>query len=122
MPAFRDRVKDTSTTPGTGDLTLSGTAPEGGYQTFANAFPLNTPFCYCIEEASTNLWETGTGYLSASTTLVRDAAVFDGSSGPGVLVTFTGASKTIFCTAPAHWLEDTDSGANLHKARGWAMP
>ena len=120
MPVFRDRVKDTSTTAGTGALTLSGTAPTG-YQTFYSAFPLlNTPFLYCIVEGA--LWETGTGWLSASTTMERDTAVMDGSSGPGVLVTFTGASKDVFCTITSHWCEDVDSGAAYIKARGWALP
>jgi len=29
MPAFKDRVQDTTTTTGTGNITLSGTAPKG---------------------------------------------------------------------------------------------
>lgn len=122
MPAFRDRVKDTTATTGTGSVTLSGTAPTG-YQTFANAYPdLGTPFLYCISDAASGLWETGTGYLSTSTTMVRDANVMDGSSGPGVLVNFTAGSKEVFVTITAHWCEDVDSGATLHKINGMAMP
>lgn len=120
MPVFRDRVKDTTTSTGTGNVTLSGTAPTG-YQTFANAYPtLGTPFLYCIAGGAE--WETGTGYLSASTTLVRDANVFDGSSGPGVLVNFSAGTKDVFVTIAGHWCEDTDSGAVLAKVKGWALP
>ena len=119
MPVFRDRVKDTSTTAGTGALTLSGTAPSG-YQSFTNAFALGTPFLYCIVEGA--LWETGTGWLSATAVMERDTAVMDGSSGPRVLVTFTSASKDVFCTITSHWCEDVDSGATLHRATGMAMP
>lgn len=122
---MRDRVKDTSTTTGTGDFTLSGVAPTA-YQTFANAFGgsgyPSAPFLYCIEDTTSGLWETGTGYLSAATTMVRDAAVFDGSSGPNVLVNFTAGTKNVFVTATAHFLEDSDSGAIVHKASGMAMP
>ena len=125
MPVFRDRVKDTSTSTGTSDITLSGTAPTG-YQTFANAFGSNgypsATFLYCIADNTSGLWETGSGYLSSATTLVRDAAVMDGSSGPNVLVNFTAGTKDVFCTITSHWCEDTDSGTNYAKSRGYAMP
>lgn len=124
MPVFRDRVKQVSVVaPGTGNVTLPAGAATGGYQTFINAFPvLGTPFVYCISDSTNNLWETGTGYLSASTTMVRDANVFDGSSGPGVLVNFTAQPLDVFCTIAGHWCEDTDSGAVLAKVKGWALP
>jgi hypothetical protein len=121
MPYFRDRVKDSSTTTGTGDVTLSGTAPTG-YQNFNTAFGLGAAFLYCIVDPASGLWETGTGMLSASTTMVRDANVFDGSSGPGTLVSFTAGTKDVFCIVASHWCEDVDSGSNLNQARGWAMP
>ena len=125
MPVLKDRVKDTSTTTGTGSFTLSGTAPTS-YQSFATAFGgggyPTSPFVYCIVDNTSGLWETGTGYLSAATTFVRDNAVFDGSSGAGVLVNFTVGTKDVFVTAPAHFLEDSDSGALLHKATGMAIP
>lgn len=120
MPVFRDRVKDTTTVTGTGSATLSGTAPTG-FQSFATAFPLNTPFLYCIADQSGPNWETGTGYLSASTTLVRDS-VFDGSAGQGVFVTFSAGTKDVFCTVAAHFIEDIDTGAIDARIRGLAMP
>ena len=120
MPVFRDRVKDTTTGTGTGSMTLSGTAPTG-YQSINTAFGVGPVFLNCIADNTSGLWETGTGYLSAATTLVRDS-VFDGSSGPATPVTFTAGSKDVFCTAAAHFLEDVDSGAQLHRATGMAMP
>ena len=119
MPYFRDRVKDTTTTTGTGSITLSGTAPTG-FQTFANAFSVGTPFLYCITGGAE--WETGTGWLSASTTLVRDTNVFDGSSGQGVLVNFSAGTKDVFCTVLGHWCEDVDTGAIYAKSSGQALP
>lgn len=121
MPVFRDRVKDTSTSTGTGNFTLSGTAPTT-YQSFNTAFGTGTPFIYCIVHQSANEWETGTGYLSASTTLVRDSNVFDGSSGSGNLVNFSAGTKDVFCTVASHWCEDIDTGAMLARVRGYAMP
>ena len=119
MPALRDRVKDTSTSTGTGALTLSGVAPTG-YQTFANALAIGQPFTYCIVGGAQ--WETGTGWLTTATTMARDPAVFDGSSGPGVLVNFSAGTKDVFVDAPAHFLEDLDTGATLHRITGMAMP
>ena len=120
MPVLRDRVKDTTTTTGTGDITLSGTAPTA-FQTFANAFSVGDAFLYCIVDNTNGQWETGTGYLSASTTMVRDS-VFDSSAGVGTLATFVAGTKDVFVTAPAHFLEDSDSGAILAKINGIAMP
>ena len=118
MAVFRDRVKDSSTTTGTGNITLSGVAPTG-FQTFANAYATRTPFLYCI--AGGSQWETGTGYLSAATTLVRDS-VFDGSSGVGVAVNFSAGDKDVFVTIPSNWCGDTDTGPNYALARGYALP
>lgn len=120
MPKFKDRVKDTTTTTGTGSVNLSGTAPSG-FQTFATAFPVgdSDAFGYCITGGSE--WETGVGYLSASATLVR-MEVFDGSSGAFTLVNFSAGSKDVFCTAPAHWLMDSNYGALSARVAGLAMP
>jgi hypothetical protein len=46
----------------------------------------------------------------------------DGSSGINVPVSFSAGSKEVFVTITAHWVEDADSGATLHKIRGMAMP
>lgn len=121
MPVFRDRVKDASTTTGTGNFTLSGTAPTG-YQTFATAFAVTSDiFTYCIVDNTSGQWETGAGYLSASTTLVRTEPM-DGSSGLNTLVNFSAGTKDVFCTAVAHFLEDVDTGATDARIRGLAMP
>lgn len=120
MPYLRDRVKDSSTSTGTGNFTLSGTAPTS-YQSFNTAFGTNTVFAYTIADTTSGLWECGAGYLSNSTTLVRDE-VLAGSSGDGVLVNFTAGTKDVFCSAIAHLLMDSNSGAITAKINGMAMP
>lgn len=118
MPYARDRVKDSTTTTGTGNVTLSGTAPTG-YQTFANAYNVGDVFPYCIAGGSE--WEVGLGYLSASTTLVRDT-VENGSSGIATAVNFSAGTKDVFVTLNSHWQMDANSGALLAriKSQGWA--
>lgn len=90
-----DRVKETTTTTGTGDVTLAGAAT--GFQTFNAAFSTDTVFGYCIALGSE--WEVGEGYLSASTTLVRSLVL--ASSNAGAAVNFSSGTKDVFCTAPA---------------------
>lgn len=92
-----DRVRDTSTTTGTGDFTLSGTAPTG-YRTFASVANINDNVYYCIV-GQTGEWEVGYGTLTATTTLQRARVIT--SSNSGNLVTFSAGSKDVFITAPA---------------------
>ena len=120
MPSYYDRVKDSTTTTGTGNITLSGTAPTG-FQTFANRYANNVPLTYAIVGQSGGEWETGEGYLSASTTLVRSAPA-DGSSGLNTLVNFSAGTKDVFVTGVGHFFMDVNSGAILAKITGLAMP
>jgi hypothetical protein len=98
MPAFKDRVQDTTTTTGTGNITLSGTAPSGKVD-FNTAFGTTQRFYYTIQGQSGSEWETGEGYLSASTTLVRDRVI--ASSNSGSAVNFSAGTKDVFCDAIA---------------------
>lgn len=97
MPFF-DRVAETSTSSGTGNFTLAGAIT--GYRTFASVFDLNLMLKYAIvavdgSGAPTGDWEVGRGYLSGSTTLVRD--IVESSSNAGALVSFAGATtKQVF--------------------------
>ncbi len=93
MTAYVDRVKDTTTTTGTGDITLAGSAPTG-FQTFNTAFGTQVRFPYVID-GGTGEWEVGLGYLSAATTLVREAV--QSSSNAGAAVNFSAGSKNVFC-------------------------
>jgi len=92
-----DRVKDTTTTTGTGTITLSGTAPTG-YQTFGSAVGNGNNTYYTITAGSE--WEVGIGtYTSAGTTLSRTTVL--SSSAAGSLVTFSAGTKDVFVTYPA---------------------
>jgi hypothetical protein len=98
---YADRVKDTTTTTGTGNVTLSGTPPTG-YQAFGTPFAVNDPIDYCIAGGAE--WEVGVGYLSASTTLVRDRVLR--SSNSDALVNFSAGTKDVFCTLAADDIAD----------------
>jgi len=98
MPAFKDRPQDTTTTTGTGNITLSGTAPTGKVD-FNTAFGTGVSFYYTIQGQGSAEWETGVGYLSASTTLVRDRVT--ASSNSNAAVNFSAGTKDVFCDAVA---------------------
>jgi len=108
MSYFSDRVKDTTTTTGTGNITLSGTAPTG-YRSFNTAFGTNVYFTYVIEGAGE--WEVGRGYLSASTTLVRQQIY--SSSNSNAAVNFSAGTKYVFNSIPAFLANDYDTHGRL---------
>lgn len=120
MPTYYDRVKDISTTTGTGPVTLSGTAPTG-YQSFADRYAINEPLDYSIVDGASGLWETGEGYLSAATTLVR-IDPHDGSSGKFTLVNFSAGTKDVFVTLTARSTSRTHPGILAARINGLTMP
>jgi hypothetical protein len=94
---LKDRVQETTTTTGTGTLTLGGAVL--GYQTFAAIGNANTTY-YTISSAISSEWEVGLGtYTASGTTLSRDTVL--ASSNSGSLVVFSAGTKNVFCTYPS---------------------
>lgn len=105
MAYFADRVKDTTTSTGTGSITLAGSAPTG-YQTFATAFGSgNTVVTYVIELNSE--WEVGQGIFNGTTGLTRETVL--SSSNSGALVNFSAGTKNVFVTFPAAYIDTNGS-------------
>lgn len=94
MPALVNRVKDSSTTTGTGDITVSGTPPSG-YDAFS-VLPDGTVFDYTISHATLNEWEVGRGKKTGSTTFSRHQVL--SSSNSGAAVNFSAGDKEVFVT------------------------
>jgi hypothetical protein len=93
----KDRVRETTTTTGTGTITLGGAAT--GFQSFSVIGNANTTF-YTIQLANTNEWEVGVGtYTLSGTTLSRDTILE--SSNSGSAVNFSAGTKDVFVTYPA---------------------
>jgi len=110
-----DRVRDTTTTTGTGDLTLSGTAPTG-FRAFASVMATGDACWYCVSSSSGSEWEVGRGVLTASTTLQRETLL---SSSTGAVVSFSAGTKDVYITVPAARLETT--GADWATSAGYAL-
>ena len=92
-----DRVRETTTTAGTGTITLLGAVPS--CQSFAVVGDGNTTY-YTIVAQSGTAWEVGIGtYTAAGTTLSRDTVL--SSSNSGSLVNFSTGTKDVFVDYPA---------------------
>ena len=92
-----DRVKETTSTTGTGTVTLLGAST--GFQSFAAVGNANTTY-YTIAGQTTAEWEVGIGtYTASGTTLSRDTVL--SSSNSGSLVDFTAGTKDVFVTYPS---------------------
>ena len=98
---INDRVKETSTTQGTGDITLAGAVT--GFISFNSGIGTSNTTYYAIFEQGTDNFEVGLGTLSGSTTLQRDT-VLSNSAGNTSKINFnSGGTSTlnVFCTMPA---------------------
>jgi hypothetical protein len=98
---LKDRVKETSSSSGTGNITLGGAFP--GYQTFNAAIASGSTVYYTIHNLTAgvdNEWEVGLGTFTSPATLARTTVI---SSSTGSAVNFTaGASGLeVFITQPA---------------------
>jgi hypothetical protein len=99
MPlVLADRVKETTTSTGTGTITLAGAVT--GFQSFAAVGDGNTTY-YTIAGQANSEWEVGIGtYTASGTTLSRDT-VLASSVGAPSRTSFSAGTKDVFVTYPA---------------------
>jgi hypothetical protein len=94
-----DRVKETTTTAGTGTITLGGAS--SGFQSFAVVGNANTTY-YTIAAQIGNEWEVGIGtYTSSGTTLARTTVLSNSSGTQPSALSFSAGVKDVFITYPA---------------------
>lgn len=104
MPlVIADRVKETSTTTGTGTFTLAGVAT-GGFRTFASGIGSGNTCYYTISDGTN--WEVGIGTVGTGT-LARDTVY--SSSNSGNKVDFPAGEKEVFVTYPAQSITNADT-------------
>jgi hypothetical protein len=103
---LNDRVQETTTTTGTGTVTLAGALT--GYQSFAAVGNGNTTY-YCITDGTD--FEIGIGtYTSSGTTLSRTTVL--SSSNSNSLVNFPAGTKNVFVTYPSGKSINLDASGN----------
>lgn len=110
MPTIANRIQDTTTTVGTGTITVSGT-PVAGYLGFST-LAVGDVFDYNIQGQTGSEFEVGRGTLASSTTFTRDQVL--ASSNSGALVNFSAGTKDVFVTIAEESINS--------KGRALAMP
>ena len=106
----KDRVKESSTTSGTGTLTLAGAVP--GFQAFSAALSDGDTTYYAIAESSTGAWEVGLGtWATGSSTLARTTVL--SSSNSGSAINLSGSGADVFITQPAEKAAYFDGSGDL---------
>ena len=96
-----NRVKETTTTAGTGTVTLLGAST--GFQSFAVIGDANTTY-YTIAGQTGNEWEVGIGtYTSSGTTLARTTVLANSSATQPSALNFSAGTKDVFVTYPSEY-------------------
>ena len=107
---INDRVKETTTTTGTGAVALGGAVT--GFETFSAGVGNSNTTYYSIAHQTANEWEVGLGTLDGdSSDLTRTTVI--SSSNSDSAVSFSAGTKDIFCTVPASKLVFEDGSNNV---------
>jgi hypothetical protein len=95
---INNRVRETTSTEGTGAVTLGGAV--GGFQTFAAGIGNDNTTYYAISINTENEWEVGLGTLNSDSSTLTRTTVLE-SSNSDAAVDFAAGSKEVFCTLPS---------------------
>ena len=107
---LKDRVKETTTTTGTGTYTLAGAVT--GFEAFSSVGDGNTTYYACTDGTD---FEVGIGpYTASGTTLARTTILQ--SSNSDSAVSWSSGTKTIFCAQPAEKAVFLNASDNIELA------
>lgn len=109
---IKDRVKETTTTTGTGAIALGGAATN--FVTFSSVLSNADTTYYAIVDTTNSAFEVGLGtYASSGNTLTRTTVL--ASSNSGSAVNLQAGTKSIFCAFPADKavVEDADGVVSI---------
>ena len=107
---INDRVKETTTTTGTGTVSLGGATT--GFETFAAGIGNSNTTYYVIAHQTANEWEVCLGTLDGdSSDLARTTVI--SSSNSDSAVDFAAGTKDVFCTVPASKLLVEDANNDI---------
>ena len=108
----KDRVKETTTTTGTGTINLAGAM--SGFQTFVAGAGDGSTTYYAIEDANGSGWEVGLGTVTDASTDTLARTTILASSNSGSAITLTSGTHTVFVTYPASKAVFLDANNNLN--------
>ena len=111
---INDRVKETSTTTGTGTLNLAGA--QTGFETFVAGIGNTNTTYYAIFNQGTAEFEVGIGTVTDATPDTLSRSTIISSSNGDAAVNFTGGTKDVFCTLPASKAVFLDNSGEVQNA------
>lgn len=109
-----DRCKETTTSTGTGTITLLGAVSQ--FAALNSAVPVGSKFLYAIVGQTGTEWEVGEGIMLTSSTFTRTTV--KSSSNSNAAVTFSAGTKDVFLTETASNIQRANRGRLLAMARG----
>ena len=111
---LNDRVKETTTTTGTGTVNLAGA--ETGFETFVAGIGNSNTCYYAIVHQTADEFEVGLGTVADASpdTLARTTVI--SSSNSDSAVNFSSGTKDVFCTLPASKAVFLNSSADINLA------
>jgi len=107
---LKDRVKETTTTTGTGDITLAGAV--AGFQAFSDVLSDADTTYYAISNRDADEWEVGLGTYDSTAGTIARTTILE-SSNSGSAVSLSSGTKDIFITLPAEKALALDSNDDL---------
>ena len=108
---LNDRVKETTTTTGTGTVNLAGA--ETGFETFVAGIGNTNTTYYAIVHQSAAEFEVGLGTVSDSSPDTLSRTTIISSSNSDSAVNFSAGTKDVFCTLPASKAVFIDGSGDL---------
>ena len=96
---LNDRVKETTTSTGTGTINLAGA--ETGFETFVAGVGNSNTCYYCIAHQSADEFEVGIGTVTDASPDTLSRTTIISSSNSDSAVDFSAGTKDVFCTLPA---------------------
>ncbi len=106
---INNRVRETTSTTGTGAVTLAGAVD--GFQTFAAGIGNSNTTYYAISLNTANEWEVGLGTLNGDSSTLTRTTVLESSNSDSA-VDFSAGSKEVFCTLPSEKAVYLDASDN----------
>ena len=108
---LNDRVKETTTSTGTGTVNLAGA--ETGFETFVAGIGNTNTTYYAIVHQSAAEFEVGLGTVSDSSPDTLSRTTILSSSNSDSAVNFSSGTKDVFCTLPASKAVHEDASGNV---------
>ena len=96
---LNDRVKETSTSTGTGTINLAGA--ETGFESFVSGIGNSNTTYYAIVHQTADEFEVGIGTVTDASPDTLSRTTIISSSNSDSAVNFSSGTKDVFCTLPA---------------------